>query len=311
MLRVIFMGTPLIGKYALEALLELKDDIEVVGVVCQPDREFNRKKEVVYSKVKELALEKNLRIFQPEKISLIKDDLLALKPDLLVTCAFGQFIPNDILAIPKYKPINLHASLLPKLRGGAPIHWAIINGEKKTGISLMEMVKKMDAGPYFVQYECDITNTDTMSSLYDKLCLLVKKVIHKELLKAIAADAKWIEQDEALATFGYNVKKEDCFIDFNEPVFKVDCLIRGLYNKPLAIWTFDGLNIKVHEAQITDNVAHQSPGEIVKVSKNGIEIACQDYNILLTKIQLPNKNAMYVKDILNGTNPFTKYLKHA
>lgn len=303
MIKVIFMGTPAIGASALNALLNLSE-VEVVGVICQPDREFDRKKHVVFSPVKKLALEKAIKIFQPEKINQIYDELLEIKPDIMLTCAFGQFVPEKILAIPKYGSFNLHASLLPKLRGGAPVHWAIINREKETGISLMKMIKKMDAGDYLVQYKLDIDEKETMSSLYEKLSLSVNEMVLKEFHKLIDSNQIWTSQNEDQMTFAYNIKKEDCIIDFNKSALEVDALIRGLYSKPLAIWEYNDLQIKVLEAKLTVKKSNWEPGKIVSITKYGIEMTTSTSNILITKIQLPNKSPVEISALINGKHPF-------
>ena len=177
--KVIFMGTPKIAAECLAAILE-RNDVEVVAVVCQPDKPVGRKKEIVFSPVKQLALDNNLQVLQDIKVSNLYEQIKQLNHDLIFTCAFGQFVPDNILAIPKYKCVNLHASLLPKLRGGAPIQWAIINREKTTGFSLMYMEKKMDAGNIIKQYELPIDINETYKSLYDKLCSLARDIIKND-----------------------------------------------------------------------------------------------------------------------------------
>lgn len=303
MIKVIFMGTPEIGASALKALFGL-NDVEVVGVVCQPDREFDRKKNLVFSPVKKLALEKEIKIFQPEKIGQIYDELLEISPDVMLTCAFGQFVPEKILAIPKYGAFNLHASLLPKLRGGAPIHWAVINREQQTGISLMKMIKKMDAGDYLIQYKLNIDEKEIMSSLYEKLSQLVNEMVLKEFHKLVDFKQIWTPQDEDEVTFAYNIKKEDCLINFNKTALEIDALIRGLNNKPLAIWEYEKLQVKVLEAKLTVKKSNWEPGKIVSITKYGLELTTNTNNILITKIQLPNKSPVEISALINGKHPF-------
>ena len=301
--KVVFMGTPEISVRVLEGLLTIKD-AEVVGVVSQPDRAMNRKKEVVYNPVKTYCLTANLPIYQPEKIASIYDELKALAPDIIITCAYGQFIPQKILDLPPLGCFNLHASLLPKLRGGAPIHWSIINGDDVTGITLMEMILKMDAGNIVSQSVCSILPTDTASSLTLKLANLASDTLLANWDNLVTKNYHSIQQDEELATFGFNIKKEETYINFDQPIHLVDCFIRGLTNKPGAVWNYQGITIKVHAAECTNIKSSMQPGAITNFDQTGLYIATQDYDLKLIKIQLPNKNVVATKDIVNGHHPF-------
>lgn len=296
------MGTPQIGATVLQSLLDLKQ--EVIAVICQPDRLMNRKKEVVYQPVKALALQHNIPVYQPNKVKEITNEVAALNPDIIITCAFGQFINTEILNIPKYGCYNVHASLLPKLRGGAPIHWAVINGEKESGVTLMKMIKKMDAGDIISQLSCKLESRETMSSLYVKLEKLAYDIIQQDFDKLCQSDVLSIAQNEEDATFGYNITKEEEILNFNQPVKQVDQWIRGLYNKPMAIWKYNDLNIKVHEANPTEIKSLAEPGTITKLDKSGLYIATADYDLQIIKLQLPNKNVVSIKELLNGNHPF-------
>ena len=301
-MKVIFMGTPEIGSYVLQSLLDLK--LEVIAVVCQPDRLLNRKKEVVFQPVKKLALEHNIRVFQPEKVKEITQEIAELNPDVIITCAFGQFINKEILEVPKYGCFNVHASLLPKLRGGAPIHWAIINGETKSGMTLMKMVSKMDAGDIISQMECEIDPNETMKSLYKKLSKLGYDIIQRDFNKLVSVNLESISQNEQDVTFGYNITKEQQILNFNQSCQQVDQWIRGLYDKPMAIWNYQANNIKVHEANKTNITSIYEPGMISKIDKTGIFVCTSDFDIQLTVIQLPNKNPLHVQQIINGNHIF-------
>lgn len=301
--RVVFMGTPEISVRVLQGLLTIIN-AEVVGVVSQPDRATNRKKEVVYNPVKIYCLTANLPLYQPEKISTIYDELKTLAPDIIITCAYGQFIPQKILDLPTLGCFNLHASLLPKLRGGAPIHWSIINGDNFTGITLMEMILKMDAGNIISQSVCPILPTDTASSLTLKLADLASETLITNWDKLITKNYRSIPQDEAEVTFGYNIKKEETYINFNQSSRLVDCFIRGLTTKPGAIWNYQDIMVKVHSAQLTDIKSTHKPGTITRFDNTGLYVATQDYDLNLIKIQLPNKNIVATKDIVNGHHPF-------
>ncbi len=301
--RVIFMGTPKIAAVCLAAILEHKD-IEVVAVVCQPDKPVGRHKEIIYSPVKQLALEHNILVLQDSKVSNLYGKIRDLKPDLIFTCAFGQFIPSNILDLPKYKCVNLHASLLPKLRGGAPIQWAIINQEKTTGFSLMYMDKKMDAGNLIKQYPINIDPQETYASLYDKLCVLAGDVIAKDFNILFDANLKSEPQDESKATFGYNISREDEKIDWRKTNTEIDALIRGLYNVPIAYTTFEDQIIKVHKAVPVDVYANGVPGSIVQLTRQAILVACGNGAMKLEIIQLAGKKPLLISQITNGNHPF-------
>ncbi|MGL4952154.1 MAG: methionyl-tRNA formyltransferase [Mycoplasma sp.] len=298
--RIAFFGTPWIAQQCLEELLLL--DIDLVCVVCQPDKQKDRKGNIINCAVKEFALNKNITVHQPEKIDQLHDVLKDLNLDLIVTCAYGQFVTTRILELPKYGCVNLHASLLPKLRGGAPIHWAIINNEKETGISLMYMVKKMDAGNVLFQNKTNISETDTYDTLLIKLANLAREMISQNILKTLDKNIVSIEQNELDATFGYNIKKSEELIDFNKSVELVDCQVRGLYSKPMAKVNLDGNIFKIHSCYKSNIISNSKPGTINLINKDGIYVSTNDFDIIITKIQPPNKSAILVKDYINGSH---------
>lgn len=297
------MGTPKIAAVCLAAILEHKD-ITVVAVVCQPDKPSGRHKQVVYSPVKQLALDHNIPVLQDSKVSNLYEQIKSYAPDLIFTCAFGQFIPTNILELPKYKCVNLHASLLPKLRGGAPIQWAIINQEKTTGFTLMYMDKKMDAGNMIKQYPIDIASDETYASLYDKLCVLAGEVISKDFMMLFDLNLKSTVQDESQATFGYNITREDEKIDWKKSNIEVDALIRGLYNSPIAYTTFDGQIVKIHKAIPVTSYANAIPGNIVQLTNEAIVVQCGQNAMKLQIIQMEGKRPLLIKQIVNGNHPF-------
>ena len=296
--KIVFMGTPEIATFALKALLEKK--YNVVAVVCQPDKFSGRKKEIIFSEVKKFAIEKNILFFQPTKIKEIKKNLIDLNPFAFVTCAFGQFIPEEILSIPEFGCVNVHASLLPKYRGGAPIHWAIINGETKTGVCLMKTVKKMDAGPVFCQKIINIEDTDTTSSLFKKMNNLVYEIVFDDLEKVFNKEYKPINQDESKVSFAYNILKENEKIDFNQKSINIRNLIRGLSDLPGAYCEYQKKKIKLFNCELTNNESNNEAGTIVKISKEGLEIATLDFNILVKEIQIEGKKRNFVKELING-----------
>lgn len=300
--KVIFLGTPEIAKVLLEELYKL--DVQLLAVYCQPDRELDRNKNIVYSPVKQFCVKNNIQCFQPENINNSYEQILQLNPDIIITCAYGQFISEKILNIPKYKCVNFHASLLPKLRGGAPIHWAIINGEKKTGITLMYMEKKMDAGNIIKQYEVNIDQNDTYSSLYKKLSDLIVNIVKNDLMMLFNENLFSIEQNEEEATFGLNIKKEETMIDFNKNDTDIYNLIRGLNDKPVAKMLFEGEIIKVFESKLTSWISTKAPGTIINIDKSGLLISTKKNDILITKIQLPSKRPLDISQIINGKHNF-------
>lgn len=303
MTKVIFMGTPEISVKVLEAICSF-NDVQLLMVITQPDKQVDRKKTIVYSPIKKYCLDNNLRLIQPIKISDAYEEIKIVNPDIIITCAYGQFIPQKILDLPEMGCFNLHASLLPKLRGGAPIHWSIINGETTTGVTLMKMILKMDAGDIISQKECIIDQNETTKSLTIKLADLAAILLRDNWTNLVTKKYKSIPQDSQDATFGYNISKQDMIVDFNKPCQQIDCLIRGLYDKPIAIWNYQNLAIKIHEAYPTKFISQLKPGIITNVDKTGIYVATSDFDLQITKLQLPNKKVLTVKEIINGHHPF-------
>ena len=295
-IRVVFMGTPDFSVPVLEALL---DNYNVVGVVTQPDKEVGRKKELTPSPIKKVALDNNIKVLQQEKIRKEYENIFDLKPDIIITCAYGQIIPKELLDYPKYGCINVHASLLPKNRGGAPIHRAIINGEDKTGITIMYMAEGMDDGDIIRQEEIDILSDDNVGSLHDKLSRLGAELLIKTLPDILAGNIIRTKQNNDEATFSYIIKKEDEYVDFCDTTKNVYNKIRGLYPFPVGYTILDFKIIKLCESRI-GNKLPTIPGEIIEVLNDGIGISTQDGEIILTKIKPEGKKEMYVKDYLNG-----------
>ena len=228
-IKVAFMGTPSFAVPILEGLIE---NYEVVLVVCQPDRKKDRKGNVIIPETKKVAINNGIEVFQPLKV---KDDyqvILDKNPDLIVTCAYGQFIPNEIINYPKFGCINVHGSLLPKLRGGAPIHWAIINGDKVTGMTVMSMSAKMDAGDIISQRSLEIGDDEILDSLYERMSILGRDLLLDTVPSILDGTAKYSKQNEDEVTFGLNVRKEEEKIDFSKTCLEVKNLVRGLNSVP-------------------------------------------------------------------------------
>ena len=296
-LKVLFMGTP---DFAVNILNALLDNCNVIGVVTQPDKEVGRHKELRYPPVKEVALKNNIKVYQPIKIKEEYQNLLDIDYDMIITCAYGQIIPKVLLDKPKYGCINVHASLLPKLRGGAPIHKAIINGYKKTGVTIMYMVEKMDAGDIISTCETDITMEDNLESLHDRLSIMGAKLLIETLPNIISGNINPIKQNEEEATYAWNIKREEEKIDFNKSMLEVFNQIRGLSPVPGAYMLIDNEIMKVYKASITSEKSNVKNGEIVKVNKTGIYIKCNDGVISLTEIQPSGKKRMDVTSYVNG-----------
>ena len=298
-IRVVFMGTP---SFAVPILESLIDNYNVVMVVCQPDRKKNRKGEVEYPDTKKVALSHNIPVFQPLKIREDYRQVLDMKPDIIITCAYGQIIPNVILECPKYGCINVHGSLLPELRGGAPIHWAIIRGYKKTGITIMYMSSKMDAGDIISQSSIDISDDMILGDLYDKMSILGRDLLLETLPNIITGKCMRTKQDESKVTFGYNVTKDDMKIDFSRNALEIKNLVRGLNPIPGAYCFLDSKRVKIYEISILDEISVGNFGEIVRIEKDGIICNTKDKLIKILDIAFEGKKRCKVSDYLNGVD---------
>ena len=297
-LKVVFMGTPDFSVPVLEALIK---NYNVRAVVTQSDKVVGRKGIVTKPPVKLLAEQNNILVLQPIKIRESYQEVLDLEPDLIVTCAYGQIIPKEILDYPRLGCINVHASLLPKLRGGAPIHRAIINGYKTTGITIMYMDEGMDSGDIITQKEIEILDNDTASTLHDKLSKLGSELLIETLPSIIDGTCTRQAQDESKVTFAKIIKPEDEKIDFNKTSYEIYNQIRGLNNFPGAYFTLNDKRIKVFESYIPNEYFPEKiNGEIVKIYKDGIGIKTNSGVIVLTVIKPEGKSKMLASDYLNG-----------
>ena len=297
-MRIVFMGTP---DFAVNVLQGLIDNYEVVGVVTQPDRQVGRKQELVFSPIKKLALNYNIPVLQPEKIRVDYKEVLDLKPDIIITCAYGQIIPKEILDYPKLGCINVHASLLPKLRGGAPIHKAIIDGYKETGITIMYMDVKMDNGDIISQSKTDILDTDNLESLHDRLSIMGRDLLLETLPSIIDGTNERTKQNEDEVTFAYNIKREEEHVSFEKSSLEIFNLVRGLDPVPASYAILDGLEMKIIHCEISDKKYPDNKcGEIVEVSKKGIVVVSGDGSVVLTKIKPFGKKVMDAGSYING-----------
>ena len=295
--RIVFMGTPEFASNVLEGLIQ--NGYNIVGVVTQADKKIGRKQILTYTKVKEVALKYDIKVLQPIKIREDYEDILALEPELIITCAYGQIIPSALLDYPKYGCINTHGSLLPKYRGGAPIQWSIINGDKETGITIMYMDKKMDEGDILFQEKIVIELEDTNASMFAKLSDLALKMLLEHLDDIISGNINPVKQDHTIATYAYNLKKEDELISFNRDYMTVYNHIRGLLDNPGAYSIIDGKKIKFHKVRCTDEVL-VNPGVVYGIHNGGLLIGAINGSIIVDEIQSEGKNKMNAKDFFNG-----------
>lgn len=303
-LKIVYMGTP---EFSVPALEELSNNYNVVMVVTQPDKLVGRKKEITFSPVKKFALERDIPIFQPEKIREDYKKIIDLNPDLIVTCAYGQIIPKELLNFPKYGCINIHASLLPEYRGGAPIHKAVMDGKDKTGVTIMYMDEKMDSGDILYQEELEITSEDNTSTMFNKLSILGKKMIGTFIPKLIKGDFTRTPQDESKVTYAYNISKEDEKLSFADNSINVFNKIRGLSDLPGAYAFLDNRRVKIFKSRIGTKV-NGKPGEIISIYDDGIGVMTNDKEIIITDIQVEGKKRENVKSYLNGIQDKNKLI---
>jgi methionyl-tRNA formyltransferase len=295
--RIVLMGTPNFALAPFRALLE--SGYEVIALVSQPDRKVGRKQELVATPTKQLAQAFGIKVYQPESIKKDYGFMLELKPDLIITCAYGQFIPSEVLVIPKLGSINIHASLLPKYRGGAPIHHAIMNGENETGVSIMKMAAKMDAGDVYSQHKIKIDLTDSYDSLAIKLSSLAKTAVINDLPKILEGKLKAKPQDSSLVSLGYNITSNQEKIEWNQPAQKIYNHVRGLSSIPGAHTVFDGSILKIFKGEITQTLSNGVAGSVVELD-HGIVVATTTYNYRIIELQLAGKKRMSAKELING-----------
>ena len=302
MTKIIFMGTPQFAVPVLEGLIE--NNYEIIAVVTQPDRVVGRKKVLTKTPVKQVAEKHQLPVYQPEKISGSQEmeALMQLDADLIVTAAYGQFLPQTLLDAPKHGAINVHASLLPKYRGGAPIHYAVMNGDKETGVTIMEMVKQMDAGAMIAQQAIPITKEDTCGTMFEKLSMVGRDLLLSCLDDYIAEKITPIMQNEAEATYSPNISREQERLSFAQwTAVEMDNHVRGMNPFPIAHVMLQGKRVKLYEVTPLEQQTSKEAGTIVAINKDSIDVACAKQTILrLQSFQLEGKARMDAKDYLNG-----------
>lgn len=299
-IKIVYMGTPEFSAVVLKGLLE---KYEVRAIVSQPDRPSGRSENIVPTPVKQVGIDNTILVIQPEKIREQYNEIVELEPDLIITCAYGQILPIELLNIPKLGCINVHASLLPKLRGGAPIHHAIIDGHSKTGITIMYMSAGMDQGDIIAQKEIPIDYTDTAASLHEKLAVLGRDFLLEILPTIINGTNQRIKQDDFEATYGFNIKREDEKIEFSKSKRQIYNQIRGLYSWPGAYCLFEGKILKVWKARETDNNFNNLfNGQITAIYEDGFGVKVDNGEIVFTEVQLEGKKRMPANEFINGQN---------
>lgn len=294
------MGTPDFAVPSLTSLIE--DNYHVAAVVTQPDRPKGRKKVITPPPVKVVAEKYGIPVFQPEKLRDPENvqKVLSYQPDLIVTAAYGQILPESLLKVPKYGCINVHASLLPKYRGGAPIHKAIIEGETETGVTIMYMVKALDAGDMIAQRAIPITEVDHVGTMHDKLSQVGAELLIDTLPSLLKGEITPIPQDETQVTYAPNIRREDEKIDWSRSAKQIANQVRGLHPWPVAFTTWRGQPFKIWWANVSEEFADTSPGTVKRVDKEGIVVSTSEGCLILTDIQPAGKKRMSVEEFLRG-----------
>ena len=298
-MKIVFMGTPDFAVPSLEALIE---KFGVEAVFTQPDRPRGRGKKMVFSPVKEVAVKHDIKVFQPEKL---KDDreaveyLKELKPDFIIVVAFGQILTKEVLDIPKYGCINLHASLLPMYRGAAPLNWVIINGENKSGNTTMLMDVGLDTGDMLLKDEVEITDNMTSGELHDILMNRGGELLIKTI-EGLADGSIKGEKQEGETCYAKMLSKETGKINWNNSAESIHNLIRGLNPRPIAHTTYKDENMKIYESEVLAESSNKEAGTIIEVSKKGMKVSCGKGILLVKKIQFPNGKPLTIEQYING-----------
>lgn len=300
-MRIVFMGTPDFAAASLKKLID--DKFEIVGVFTQPDKPRGRGMEVSFSPVKTVAVENNIPVFQPVKMKdgTALEQIKVLKPDILAVVAYGRILPDDILAVPQYGAVNVHGSLLPKYRGAAPIQWAVLNGDKVTGVSTMYLAHDMDTGDIIYKEETEIGEKETSGELFDRLMDMGANLLAKTLRDIETGTAPRCPQDHSKASYVSTLDKSMCPIDFNKSPRAILKWIYGLQPWPVATMKLEGKSYRVFGAELCDNKTAKAPGKIVSAGDKGIEIACAEgETIMITEIQAHGKKRIKAADFLRG-----------
>lgn len=298
-MKIVFMGTPDFAVPSLEALIE-KYGVE--AVFTQPDRPKGRGKKIAFSPVKEVAVKHDIKVFQPEKL---KDDreaieyLKDIKPDFIIVVAFGQILTKEVLDIPKYGCINLHASLLPMYRGAAPLNWVVINGEKKSGNTTMLMDVGLDTGDMLLKDEVEITENMTAGELHDILMVRGGNLLIETIEGVANGTIKGIKQ-EGETCYAKMLSKNTGKISWDKSAIEIHNLIRGLNPWPIAHTTYKDDNMKIYESEVLNENSNKEPGTILSVNKAGMKVSCNEGVLLIKKVQFPNGKPLTIEQYING-----------
>ena len=297
-LKIIYMGTPEFSATVLKGLIE---NYKIRAIVTQPDKKVGREQKVLFPPVKQVGIDNTILVLQPNKIMDEYQALKDMEPDLIITCAYGKILPREILELPRLGCINVHASLLPKLRGGAPIHRAIINGYKKTGVTIMYMSEGMDEGDMISAKETEITETDTAQTLHDRLSIIGRDLLIETLPSILNKTNNRIKQNNDEATYGFVIKREDEKLDFSKSKTQVYNKIRGLNSWPGAYCLMDGKILKIWESEKSNNIFDDKlDGEITNIYDNGFGVKVSDGEIIIKTVQPEGKKKMSAKDYASG-----------
>ncbi len=296
--KIIFIGTPDFSISSLNKLI--KENYNIIAIITQPDKKVGRKQEITHSPVKKVALKHNIPLLQPQKIKNIYKEIKDLKPDLIITAAYGQIIPKNILKIPKFGCINIHGSLLPKYRGASPIQYAILKGDKKTGITVMEMDEKMDEGDIISQKSIKIESNDTASSLHDKLSILGADLLIETLPKILNKKSKYTPQDHNKTTYTKILKREDGKINWNKEAIEIERKIRAFYPWPGTYTKFGTKKLKIIEVKFSEINKKLESGIPFETKSKNLAVKCGKNSLILEKVQLEGKNTVSGKEFLRG-----------
>ena len=305
---IVFMGTPQFAVPVLQGLLD-QPEYNVQAVLTQPDHRVGRKHVLTPSPVKQLAVDNNIKVLQPAKLnkSPEMDEIIALQPDLLITAAYGQFLPSKLLAAAKIAAVNVHGSLLPKYRGGAPVQYSIINGDAETGISIMYMVKQMDAGDVLAQRAIPIEEDDDNGTMFDKLSILGRDLLLETLPKLVDGTATATPQDESQVVFSPNISTAQERIDYRLPADQIDNKVRGLRPAPLGNMVIDGLRTKIYDVTPLEEKTNLQPGQVVRATKHRLVLAAGDGTTYqINRLKPAGKQAMDITAYLNGHQDLTE-----
>lgn len=301
-MKVVFMGTPDFAVGALQAIIDAGHD--VVLVVTQPDKEKGRGKEVQFSPVKQCAIKNNIEVFQPARIKEADavNKLRGYGADIFVVAAFGQIVSQEILDMPRFGCVNIHASLLPKLRGAAPIQWSVLNGDKTSGVTIMQMNAGVDTGDILMQKEIELAADETGASLFDRLAVLGSEAIVEALPMIERGELKAIPQDHSISTHAAMLTKSMGCIDWNWDAARIERYVRGLNSWPSAYTYIGGKSLKIWESSLATDISAKGmqPGQVADVNKTSICVACGEGVLRITSVQLEGKKRMDVQAFLLG-----------